>query len=174
MANERDTEKQRIENLGYPVGFGFLEGEISGDVRYLGAPGDVESIVREFALEVSEIADKANNGVLDQADALAALEASAERYGGIFYGKEPKSFVAMPFNSPAQLGLFIKERLDAEDGVERAAYLLFMNTANQLLEARARYLDGEIGEDDVSFLIESAIDDAVTTLLGLPPTTDGE
>jgi hypothetical protein len=165
----RAQERERIKNLGEPVGFTFFAEPTAPDQRYLGDPDDVAAIVREFCVAVYDIRSKVTQDKLTGPEALAQLEALANRYAGIFYGKEPGQYRAMPFNSPAMLGDFIIKRMGLAESPEQAGYVLFMNTANQILEAYAGHLTGTMDEETVRFRTEAAIDDTGNILLGLPP-----
>lgn len=165
----RVAEQERIKALGEPVGFSFFEEPTAPDGRYLGSPDDVAAIVREFCVGAYEIRSKVTMGTLNSNAALEQLEALAHRYAGIFYGKEPKQYRAMPFNSPDMLGDFIVKRLGLSEPVEQAGYVLFMNTANQILEAYAGHQAGTMDDATVQWRMDAAVEDTASILLGLPP-----
>lgn len=169
MVDPREQERERIKNMGEPIGLTFFDKATPSEQRYLGDPDDVAAIVREFCMEVFDLRGRVNDGRLTGGQGLDQLEALANRYAGIFYGKEPGSFRAMPFNSPNGVGDFIVKRLGLTEGVEQAGYILFMNTANQIFEAYQGFMDGSMDEETVRFRIEAAIEDTSSILLGLPP-----
>jgi hypothetical protein len=165
----RAQERERIKNIGEPVGFTFFAEPTPSEARYLGNPDDVSAIVRDFCVATYEIRSKVTQATLTGDEALAQLEALAHRYAGIFYGKEPGQYRSMPFNSPQMLGDFIVKRLGLEEPLEQAGYVLFMNTANQILEAYAGHQSGAMDDETVQFRTEAAIEDTTGILLGLPP-----
>ena len=171
---EVEGSEARAADRGQPQGLTFFDTPTSEDQRYLGDPVDVEATVRDFVAAAHKIASDAAQEVTSGEEALRLLNALCDRYAGIFYGQEPSRFRSMPFNSPQMLGRFINERLGMQEPDDKAAAILFMNCANQVFEAYHLHMSGEASEGDIRFLIESAIDDAVAILLGLPATSDDE
>lgn len=171
---EIEGSRERAADRGQPQGLTFFESETEEGKRYLGDPADVEMTVREFAGEAHQIASDATFERITGEVAMDRLNALCDRYAGIFYGKEPGGFRAMPFNNPKSLGAFINERLGMTEPHDKAASVLFMNTANQIFEAYQGTMSGTLDDADAQFLIESAIDDTSRILLGLPPVNDEE
>lgn len=171
---EVEGSEARAADRGQPQGLTFFDVPTGEDQRYLGDPVDVEATVRDFVAAAHKIGSDAAQDVTSGEDAMRLLNALCDRYAGIFYGKEPSRFRSMPFNSPQMLGAFINERLGMQEPQDKAAFVLFMNCANQVFEAYHGHMSGGASEDDTRFLIESAIDDTVAILLGLPPASEGE
>lgn len=172
MENEKEPQQstpERIKEVGSPQGFTFFAERTPDDKPYLGSQTDVSEAVRSFCMGAYEIRSKAGQGEISGEEALKRLNALADEYAAIFYGKKPDRYRAMPFNSPEGLGNFINQRLGMSDPAETAAHTLFMSTANQILAAYEGHQTGALGDDDVRFQIEAAIDDATSILLGLPP-----
>ncbi|CAB4122302.1 hypothetical protein UFOVP32_2 [uncultured Caudovirales phage] len=164
---EIEGSKARAEDRAQPYGMGFFAEATSADKRYLGSASDVPEIVRDFCIGVHEIRSAAGKGEIAGAEALRRLNALAQQYSDIFYGKSD-GYRAMAWNSPDGLGVFINTRLGIQEPEEQAAHTLFMNTANQILAAYERHQNGDLNDEDVAFHIEAAIDDASAILLGLP------
>lgn len=161
--------RERIRNIAQPDGFTFFAEPTGAEQLYLGSPEDVAFIVREFCGAVYDIRSRVTMGKVEGAAAVAKLDELANEYAGIFYGRQPERYRPMPFNSPAGVGKFIIERMGLKEEPDQAGYVLFMNTANQILEAYEGHMTGAMDEGTVQFRIEAAIEDTTGILLGLPP-----
>lgn len=168
MTDPADNERERIKNISEPQGFTFFAEPTPPGQRYLGDPEDVEATVRDFCLAVYELRGAVGEGKVTGPVALSRLEDLANRYAGIFFGREPADFRTMPFNAPDGVGEFIKRRMGLEEPPEQAGYVLFMNTANQILEAYEGHQSGAMDEETVKFRLDAAVEDAKGMLLGLP------
>lgn len=169
MALTPQQNRERIRNISQPDGFTFFAEQTGPEQLYLGNPEDVAFVVREFCVAVYDLRSRVTMGKVEPDAAVAKLDELANQYAGIFYGKGPERYRPMPFNSPAGVGKFIVERLGLKEEPEQAGYVLFMNTANQILEAYEGHIEGTMDEETVRFRIEAAIEDTSGILLGLPP-----
>lgn len=165
---EVENTPQRAADRGQPDGFTFFAEPTGADQRYLGDRADVESIVTQFFTEVHAIRSDAGQGRINGSEALDKLHSAANRYAGIFYGKEPAAFRPMPFNSPESLGAFVNQRLGMSEPNDKSVAVLFMNAANQVLAAHYDHQSGTRSDDDVRFALDAALEDTADILLGLP------
>jgi hypothetical protein len=169
---EIEGTPERAADRGLPDGFGFFASDI-GDKNYLGSPEVVGDIVRTYCQDALALRVKAGRGEMLPNDALEGLHALAERTAAIFTNPGD-AYRSMLFNSVDGVGEFVKAALQLDASAEDAVKTLFLNTSNQIFETHAQYLAGTVGDDDVRFQLDAAVEDATRMLLGLPEPRDQE
>lgn len=157
----------RAKDRGTAAVFSFIADDPADERPYLGDPAEVEALVRQFCAETQRIQVEAGAGRMAHDAALQALNDAAQAHASIFMGQN-SAYRAMPFNAPEQIGPFLAQRMAIEGDPAQACYVMFMNTANQIMTAFLAHQSGELDDDDAKFQIDAAVEDATSALLGLP------
>jgi hypothetical protein len=160
------TGRERERDRGNAADTGMFEAAES-DLPYLGDPGEVEAILRDFFLTVIGIRQRGGTSAITADDAFAQLEAACDRVAAIFYGKAD-GYRAMPFNSYGGVGRFAKERTGIDEPLHRALPVLLMASAVAIFEAHDAFVEDRITEDAARFTVEAEIDGLSRIMLGLP------
>lgn len=158
---EIEGTKERAADRGQPFGLEFFEQE-TDDRLYLGDPDHVDMILREF---MGGCADAMREGGVE------GLEKHCAKYADTFYGRDKGVRTMGTFNSPTVLGNFLRKTYGVDASPEGAAALFLQHIAVQTLKAMTRLYDGEIDKEAYTFLLDAALDEATTGMMGLPPST---
>lgn len=135
----------------------------------LGDESVVRLLVRQFVELSLEAFNEALQGRLDQDEAVDGINRQAIALNAVFLGTSGfDTVVAHPWNSPEQLGAFLKDVVALDYPEDDCVRAMLIQLATQVMHAL------RLPDEDRHEEIEALTLDAADLLLGRAPEDDGE
>ncbi len=138
----------------------ILKTGLSDEKPYLGSPGVVSGIVREYLHELTTIRSEQ---VQNEADAMPLIDAAAKRLQGVFYG-EDDGYLPYAWNRESSLGLALVRDADIGGETGDAVYRLAVRMAKEFLSDLIAYENDTLDDEHFRKAVD-ALDRRYTMML---------
>ena len=153
---ERAADRGRAEDLGFSM----------SDRPSLGNADVVRGLVSEFAGKVVDVRKAYNQDKFTGEQAQERVRALAHQYGDIVMGRNG-AYDALPWNSPAKLGLRIRLVTPEIEGITDPGELLFVTVGTSLSSLAAAHEAGRLTDAAAESHTKEMLEDTANLILGV-------
>lgn len=136
----------------------------------LGVPSVVDGLVRDFMALVCELRGQFLENKITNDQSVQRLKDAGTEMQEVFYGRRPDEYIALPWNSPEQLGRYIINGFERAENCDEtsAVFALFGLLFRETMYVVAGYEDDTFTEQQMRDHMDGIAERFTAILLGLP------